>query len=79
MLLAAVRPVMAMVRVLLGLLWLMVVLVMPMVRVLPVAALAAGLCLARVWSWSCSLAGFGRGPSPFLAEDLAGGVAGSLC
>ena len=78
MLRAAVPPVMAMVRVLQVLLWLMVVLVMPMVRVLLLAALGAGLCVAQVWSWSWSLASVRRGPSPFLAEGLAGGVAGSL-
>ena len=76
MLWAAVPPVIAVVRVLQVLLWLMVVLVMPMVRVLSVAALGAGLCVARMPSWSWSLAGVGRGPSPFLAE---GGVVGSLC
>ena len=79
MLRAAVPPVMTIVRVLQVLLWLTVVLVMPMVRVLAVAALGAGLCVARVWSWSWSLAGVGRRPSPFLAEGLAGGVAGCLC
>ena len=54
-------PVMGMVRVLQVLPWLMVVLVMPMVRALPVAALGAGLCVARVSSWSWSLAGVGPG------------------
>ena len=79
MLRAAVLPVMAMVRVLQVLLWLMVVLVMRMVRVLPLAALGGGLCVARLSSWSWSLAGVGRGPLPFLTEGLAGGVAGSSC
>ena len=45
--------------------------VMPRVRVLPVAVLRVGLCVAlvvvgRVW----------RGPSRFSAEGLAGGFAG---
>ena len=73
-------PVIGPVRVPQVLLWLMVVLVMPMLRVLPVAPLGAGPCVAWVWSWSWSwsLAGVGRGPPPFLAEGLAGGVAGSL-
>ena len=76
---AGVPPVMGMVWVLHVLLWLMVVLVMPMVRVLPLAALGAGLCVARMWSWSWSLAGVVCGPSLFLAEGLSDGVAGSLC
>ena len=61
MLLAAVPPVMLIVRVLQVLLWLMPVLVMPMVGALPVAALGAGLCVARVWLWSWSLAAVVRG------------------
>ena len=52
MLRAAVPPLMAMVRPLQVLLWLMVVLVMLMMRVLPVAVSGGGLCVARVWSWS---------------------------
>ena len=79
MLRVALPPVMAMVGALQLLLWLMVVPVMPMVRVLPVAVLGLALCVASVWSSSWSLAGVGRGSSPFLAEGLADGVAGSSC
>ena len=62
MLRAAVLPVMATARVLQVLLWLMVVLLMPMVRVLPVAVSGAGLCVAQVCPLSWLLAGVGTGP-----------------